>query len=238
MRYREIVKELENIGSWNQADVEEELMISAYKNEAKKVGTFKGFDILLYQTSKLIGIYASDPSAPDLPAGGLELYKAKKGWNAWFVKMLTTDSEYRGKGLAGFFYDYALTNLKLTIGSQVSQSAGGQAMWRKFAENPKYDVWATQSTHPKAETSPVWVDGNELQANFMIYYHRNLRRQLHNDYADREEELEKMDFDGELNPNEYLQARKDLDKQYKKAIDDLEKSRHSALFVAAKGTKK
>jgi len=70
------------------------------------------------------------------------------------VQSVQVASEYRGKGVAPYFYDIAISDLGLELVSDSVQTLGGAGIWDKLSKNSKYyvdviDMQTNQSVNPK-----------------------------------------------------------------------------------------
>ena len=56
------------------------------------------------------------------------------------VQSVQVASEFRGKGVAPYFYDVAIADLGIQLISDNVQTRGGAGIWDKLQRNPKYTV--------------------------------------------------------------------------------------------------
>ena len=83
-------------------------------------------------------------------------------WNEYYyrVQSIQVASEFRGKGVAPYFYNIAISDLGLTIISDDVQTRGGQGIWKKLMNNPKFHVDTVDlSTNKPVDMSTVYTNG-------------------------------------------------------------------------------
>jgi GNAT superfamily N-acetyltransferase len=76
----------------------------------------------------------------DTLAAELDLGATLDPLKTWQVETVTTDPDYRGRGLGKALYGIALTILKLTVEAGSTQTKHGQAMWLMLNSIPGVEV--------------------------------------------------------------------------------------------------
>ena len=118
------------------------------KTDVKKLPGGSGFYYAVYKSkyrgTNLIDIAIVDyDDGEQIIAGALSLkeyYTDVKALKGYRVDAITTNEDYRGKGLALSLYGIALSILKIQLISGSSQTPGGRAMWMKLNDIPGVEV--------------------------------------------------------------------------------------------------
>lgn len=95
-----------------------------YKWAVQDTGALK--EIMIFDQGKLIA--------------ELDLMPTQDQLNTYRVEAVSTDPNYRGKGLGISLYGIALSILKLTLRAGDTQTRHGQAMWLKLNQIPGVEV--------------------------------------------------------------------------------------------------
>lgn len=121
---------------------------SATKSQIKPLPGGSGFGYYTREAPNSIIIYIVDPNKPawqrdnknDIIVAMLSLEKCPWIPGAYGVGSVTTDEDYRGRGLGHSLYGIALSILGLTLVSGTEQTSGGRSMWKIISNFPGVDI--------------------------------------------------------------------------------------------------
>jgi len=81
------------------------------------------------------------------------------------VQSVQVASEFRGKGVAPYFYDIAISDLGIQLISDNVQTRGGAGIWDKLQRNPKYTVdTIDMETNEPVDDSQAYTGNFRLRA--------------------------------------------------------------------------